>query len=208
MVVLDATRVENENDLQETVANDNGQSQGGMVDSADDAEASRNTAVAEPTDEAQAAFDERRRQLEERIGQLAIEQARLKSAIKSNREELGEYTDDLRDHLLRGPVRLPLFDQKPTAEAEAVESANDETQPPDDETWRDLDIGEALPDLSEKILEVLQEHGLNTMGDLADVAAIKGRELSQLKGVTEKRLAKLEFALEKFWAARKGNVCT
>lgn len=67
------------------------------------------------TEEAQQAFADRRHQLEEQIGKLAIEQARLKANIKSNREAMGEFTELLEKHIAAGPDQLPLFDREPVA---------------------------------------------------------------------------------------------
>lgn len=65
------------------------------------------------TDEAQRHFEERKHYLEERIGKLSIEQVRLKAAVKCNRESMNSVTEELEEHICRGPERLPLFDRKP-----------------------------------------------------------------------------------------------
>lgn len=71
------------------------------------------TAPTDPaiTDEAQRTFDEEKSRLEEIVANLAIGQVRLKTMLKNNRDNMKAYTDELQTHLLRGPVRLPLFDK-------------------------------------------------------------------------------------------------
>lgn len=173
-----------------------------------------------PTDEAQAAFDKRKHDLEESLGKLAIEGAQLKAATKANREAFDDCTGSYRNHLLRGPVRLPLFDSAAAAGAAVAKARGDGEQPagedstapadppqsPADsgsEAWRLDRLDTCLPDLTGKILEVLADHGIKTMGDLAEVVVVTGSELSQLKGMTEKRLTKVEAAVDAYWTERK-----
>lgn len=266
------------------------------------------------TEEAQRAYNERKSYLEGIIGQLAIEQARLKAAVKRNRESLGDYTEQLESHINRGPERLPLFDRQTEAEraegdgeqptdtddaprpTEAAsngpgEISDTDPMPPDavesfhahmlatiedggitygvkgtvvtayadnegdvflahwtgepdeegtecstvylipeeydriepaatpapeasavnsaesadsDESWRAERIDEALVKLglTPGIAKILEGHEIVTMGDLADVPMRKGCDVSQLKGMTEKRLAKLDAATTAYWAAK------
>jgi len=77
-----------------------------------------------------------------------------------------------------------------------------------DDSWRSDKIAMVLAGtgkdrLTDKLVEILEGHDIVTMGDLADAPTVKGCELTQLKGITEKRLEKIEAATERYWAERK-----
>jgi len=168
------------------------------------------------TDEAQAHFEAEKHRIECYIGKLAIEQARLKAAVKANREAMATYTEDLENHIDRGPERLPLFDRKPEAAAEqaatdtplfdqAEPSAAEPAAAPAPETvaaeepWRLVKLAD-LDGLTPKILEILEGHSLRTLGDWTDAPTAKGCDYTQLKGITEARLGKIQAAMDAYWA--------
>ena len=166
------------------------------------------------TDEAQKAWDERKRGLEEKIGKLAVEAAHLKARVKSNRETMAEYTKELESHIDRGPEQLPLFDRKPAAcqatepvpepakdpaesqaQQDPTESEADAQQPAEGhEPWRSIKIAD-IDGLTPKIVEILDGHDIHTLGDWVDVPKLRGIEYTQLKGITEKRLETIQAAM-------------
>lgn len=164
MVTLNATDVRTEDDLAATEASEaneeqqeaasNGESQketetptADTIEPAADlqpAESGASTpapAVAGTvTPEAQQSYDDLKAELEQRIGGLAIDQARLKLAIKANREAMGETTGELDRHIIYGPERHPLFDRQQSADQTegdgaqptgADDNADDGELPPD-----------------------------------------------------------------------------
>jgi hypothetical protein len=178
------------------------------------------------TDESQAHFDARKRDLEQRVSGLAVEMAKLKGRQKTVNELLKGYTQELADLLHQGPEILPLFDQQPKP-AEVVTDATDadglaqdqktdqattpESVEPDQqaiaepvgqqqqpEAWREVKLSD-LDGLTPKILEVLDVHHIRTMGDLADAPMKKNCELTQLDGITEKRFERIQAATDAYW---------
>lgn len=182
-------------------------------------------------DEAQAHFDAETHRIEKIIGKLAIEQVRLKSALKANREAMGTYTEDLENHIDKGPERLPLFDRKPEPEIEddnpyfetpinlmtggeldkPVDTATEPTAEPttetpaetetQDESWRAAKISE-LSGLTPKIVEILDGHDIRTVGDWADAPKLRGIEYTQLKGITEARYEKIIAAMDPLYSSK------
>jgi hypothetical protein len=176
------------------------------------------------TDEAQRHFEARRHKLEETIGKLAIEQASLKVSVKRVRESLAEYTELLEEHLTRGPERLPLFDRpqtmpiadivvSDTAETAAAETTTEpeaageplvaDTTPVADRDpagpWREVSIEDlGIPPGICKILR--EEHEITTLGGIADWSS-SGNSLTSLKKIGESKAAKIEEAMDRYWAA-------
>lgn len=72
------------------------------------------------TEEAKAAYDERKRELEEEIGRLAIEEANLKAELKANRDAKNSAVEELSKHTSRGPEKMPLFDRAPETRTASV----------------------------------------------------------------------------------------
>jgi len=312
MVALDATNVQTEDDLEESTnglpleseAQDEADADAepavdaeSVAEGEDQQPVSPGASVETPqvTDEALEFYDRRKAKLEGEIAELAVEQTRLKAAIKLNREQLAETTAEYESHVSRGPERHPLLDRAPQpAEAATDETGNGEpVMPPDavsslrihllktiklegvtygtagtvvqayqdesgdvflaywpdeetcetayleaeefelveeeddpgkpgpvtapevigklaDDSWRQDKIATVLAGtgkdkLTDKLVEILENHDILTMGDLADAPTVKGCELTQLKGITAKRLEKIEAATERYWAERKAT---
>lgn len=171
--------------------------------------------------EAQAAFDSRKHKLEEVIGKLAIEQVQLKAAVKRNRESLTDYTEQLENHLLRGPDQLPLFDRQPKtfnaegdfvptasqAEPSANESDPESSDDPieetathvasTDESWRAVKIQEtSIPTAICKILN--EDNQLYTLGQIADYTTEYA--LTNLTKIGQAKAERIEEALTEYWA--------
>ncbi len=85
------------------------------------------------------------------------------------------------------------------ADAEVVEkeaAENPTTTTDDDESWRQRPIAE-LVGLTEKIVEILHDNDIITLDDWVNVPLRRGCEYTQLKGITEKRLEKIQDAMMK-----------
>lgn len=80
--------------------------------------------------------------------------------------------------------------------AEQTEPATSPPQPANesDEAWRKKPIAE-IDGLTDKIIEILEGLDIRTVGDWVDVPLKRGCEYTQLKGVTEKRLEKIQAAM-------------
>lgn len=74
-------------------------------------------------------------------------------------------------------------------------------------TWREVSLREALGDLSESIMQHLDEANLTTLGQLVDWLGAKGkhRSLTDIPGIGEKGAEKIQAALDAFWARRQGR---
>ncbi len=178
-----------------------------------------NSAPVAPTvtasEEAQKHFDNEKHRIEERLGELAIEAVRLKVAVKRNREEMGEATEELETLLARGPVRLPLFDQTKPAEQEAAmeQTAREPVEPSEpvisessepatadategNEPWRSVAIEEVGIDA--KLCSILREdNNIATLGQISDWC--DSNVLTDLKKIGEAKAAKIEEAMDAYW---------
>ncbi len=146
-------------------------------------------------------FDDRRHELEGGIATAAIEQARLKVAIKINRDNIKSLTDTLEKHLRCGPGEMPLFDkvEKEVAQADAVEDAGPLPNPAA-ESWRSTAIAD-LKELTPKIVDILDGEHIRTIGDWVDwPAQHPGVEYTQIKNpsgsITEARYDKIVAAMD------------
>jgi hypothetical protein len=184
----------------------------------------RNQAADEPaeanslkivTDEAQKDFENRKSKIEEIIGRLAIEATHIKASMKSNRESTKGYTEELENHIIRGPElncgpeRLPLFELQGREQMAAGKKKEAATPPkateekkkvadPSAEAWRTLNLKD-LPGLTPKIIEILDLEGIRNLGEWVDFPARRGIEYTQIKNtagaITEVRLEKIAAAL-------------
>lgn len=104
------------------------------------------------------------------------------------------------------PKAMPLFDKKP-AEPEAATTA--EVNPPD-ESWREIPLREALPELSETIHNKLEGAQLFTFGELANWTAENGgrRRLTDIAGIGVSACGKIEEATMAFWQRWKPAAAT
>lgn len=94
--------------------------------------------------------------------------------------------------------RYPLFDRE-----KPQESSSEPAKAVADESWREVDIDILVSHgLSESIAEKLEENGIATIGDLADLTREHGdRWRSELKGIGEAKAEKIDAAFSAFWAA-------
>lgn len=171
--------------------------------------------VAESADAAMTAWQTRKQEIEERIGLLAIEQARLKAAAKYNREALAAETDLLDSHIRAGNHPLPLFDNTPASPADSpvVEECprGGAHEPDEDGDCRKClePIGVPggakrfadLPGLTPKIVEILDGEGIRTIADWVAWPGKTGCEYTQIKNsagkLTEARYEKVSEAVIK-----------
>jgi hypothetical protein len=160
--------------------------------------------------EAREAWDRRKAAIEERIGQLAIEQANLKAALKGNRKSLSDETDELKAHILRGPEKVwpepakAVNDGQATVGAAADPTPACSTTPPvsggeGSEPWRSRKIAD-LDGLTPKIVEILDGENIRTVGDWVDWPAKHlGMEYTQIKNgagkLTEARYERIVSAM-------------
>jgi hypothetical protein len=163
------------------------------------------------SDEAQQHYNDRKHALEEQLGKLSIEQVRLKAAVKCNREAMNTVIGELEDHLVRGPVRLPLFDRAipeelriPTINPDGQPIAVEPTVPADEaaldesaEAWRAATIEEL--GIDPKICQLLRDNNkIETLGQIADHC--KDYELTDLKKIGKAKAAQIEQAMDAYWA--------
>ena len=73
------------------------------------------------TADAQQAFDERKHALEERIAKLSVEEVLLKASVKCNRESMNSTTEEYQSHIARGTERLPLFDRAAKSQGDLLD---------------------------------------------------------------------------------------
>jgi hypothetical protein len=109
-----------------------------------------------------------------------IEVQQLKEEYTAARNSLKEKSARLTRMTFSGPERHPLFDAKPTAQAN--DGPKDGTDTPakptqeQDSAWRNVDIGTVLADPSfDKLVERLKENGIQTAGDFEDLRADQKR---------------------------------
>lgn len=94
---------------------------------------------------------------------------------------------------------MPLFDQAHRNGLPAV---------PQDDSWRDVPLCDALPSLTTPVLRKLADAELTTLGKLADFTAAErspGRfnQICDVKGIGKETATKIDAALDAFWASRK-----
>lgn len=136
----------------------------------------------------------------ERHTAAAITQAQIKEAHKAAKEAEEEALEELRDLLKDEPQRpdylafLASFNRvKPTEPSESSQAATP-SEPITSDAWRAVPITKL--DLPDKLIERLQEDGLDTIGRLEDRRAeIAEHKAKWPKGIGEAKITKIEDAL-------------
>lgn len=91
------------------------------------------------------------------------------------------------------------------AEIEVCKMTNKkpEASPPaDDDSWRSISVDDL--DIPKSLKEKLKEQDFETVGHIADFTS-KGKNLTDIKGVGEKKAEQLQDAMEKLWASRNAS---
>jgi hypothetical protein len=117
-----------------------------------------------------------------------------KEKYKTAKETYDGLVDYLRE-IIREETTMPLFQPKPkpaTAEAQA--------EKPADDGWQDIDLAEAMPEISAKVIEKLKEADIATVYQMSEFS--KGARLTDIKGIGEATVVKIEEAMTRFWARR------
>jgi hypothetical protein len=122
------------------------------------------TFVVTPEAQKAKAYDDRKRELEERIGRLAIEEENLKVAMKLNRESRAECVDALKKHIFVGVKKLPLFDQQPKP-VQSTPTAEQPTPKPAIAAEPKSELPEQVPALPEGAVEA---RTIRLLADLVD----------------------------------------
>lgn len=125
----------------------------------------------------------------------AAEKAKkLKKAWEGDVERLQSLIADCEN-----PPPMPLFDGQPATNGEVN---------PSDESWKEVRLEAALPELSDTVLSKLNGAQLYTMGELANWTAEDGgrRKLSDIAGIGPGIAGKIEEATMAFWSRYKPNV--
>ena len=175
------------------------------------------------TDEAQRHHDTRCNELAWEIANAHRELAKAKARVKSLTKVIDAAVDELETAEEDGPEELPLFDQCPEQSAEGephdssdctcstcaavrmekAEAAEPKKADPvsgDSEAWQ-ATLLSSIDGIPEKILDILAGHDIRTLGDWVSAPLRLGCEYSALKGITEKRLEKIQDAMDTYWAA-------
>jgi predicted flap endonuclease-1-like 5' DNA nuclease len=151
--------------------------------------------------------------LNEEVTELQVVSDDKAKEAKAAKNRLENAQRDLNKFIADLSADRPLFDRpKPTA-AEAADHANADTPagptpPPqaDADAWRRETIA-SLGNfgLHPKIIEKINEAGILTIGALAEWTAA-GNRLIDIDGIGDGKAAKIDDALEKFWAARSNGI--
>lgn len=91
------------------------------------------------------------------------------------------------------------------AEIEVCKMTNKKPQaspPVDDDSWRGISVDDL--DIPKSLKEKLKEQDFETVGHIADFTS-KGKNLTDIKGVGEKKAEQLQDAMEKLWASRNAS---
>ena len=137
------------------------------------------------------------RELESRASRLMSIVETVKENLKSAKQQYEDAVNELRQLVRCGPDRQQRL---PFPEDEApVSPMTVNTTVIDDESWKAVPIVEL--DLAEPIKQKLLDHGISTVGELADYTA-QGNLLTDIKGVGAAKAEKIEAALERFWESR------
>lgn len=104
-------------------------------------------------------------------------------------DRVSTYLTDAQADALRAEIAVcKMTSQKPKA-----------TPPADDDSWREISVDEL--DLPKSLKEKLKEQDFETVGHIADFTS-KGKNLTDIRGIGEKKADQLQDALEKVWASR------
>lgn len=137
-----------------------------------------------------------------RLEKLSDEAAKKAKEAKKRHESAIEDHFALEQELDSGQQRLPFGPDEPATAAAPSSPAPAEP----DETWKvvplaTLGIDDELP---AGLLAKLEDAGLKTVGDVADHTkpdqAGRSKQLVDIKGIGQAAAAKIETALEQFWA--------
>lgn len=136
----------------------------------------------------------------------------LKSKFKVRKERSEMFGRQLRSLLYEAKHPAPLFvgagdiDDDEGSDIEAENEAA--TGGPQDETWREVKIGDALAGIRPpKLIDKLIDAQITTVGELQAYYDSKGgtARLNDLPGIGDGGAAKIETALESFWERRRST---
>ncbi|WP_321377043.1 hypothetical protein [Trichococcus shcherbakoviae] len=121
-------------------------------------------------------------------------ETQAEESVSTPASEVGNTAADIADADITQSASTESSAPSPSESTEPVQK--DESN----ESWRDITIAE-LDGLTEKIVDVLHEHDVITLGNWVDLPKNRGDgfEYTQLKGITEKRLEKIQDAMEKVY---------
>ncbi len=182
------------------------------------------------TNEAKLHHDARCNSLAWEIANAHRELAKAKARVKSLTKVIDTAVDELETAEEDGPEELPLFDQRPkqsvddtphnsddctcstcsavrVEKAEAAEPKKADPVSGDSEAWQ-ATLLSSIDGIPEKILDILAGHDIRTLGDWVSAPLRLGCEYSALKGITEKRLEKIQDAMDTYWAANPRDIDT
>lgn len=137
----------------------------------------------------------------------AAHQKKLRwEALKEETKNAKAMFDAAIDHLcmlIRSKTEeMPLFDQPAVAEAAGPVDPEDDAPQVEDESWRDVPLGDVLSGLPPSIVSALNESGLKTVGELADASKNPQFKMTDIPGIGPVKAEKVEAALEEFWKRR------
>jgi hypothetical protein len=125
---------------------------------------------------------------------------RADEIAKGRKKDYEAAVNELRDLIDKTahPEAMPLFDKKP--EADGDDEPTKEVNPPD-ESWRDIPLRKAMPELTESVHLKLEGAQLYTFGELANWTAENGgrRRLTDIAGIGSGTAGKIEEATMAFW---------
>lgn len=134
-----------------------------------------------------------RQELEKVLSRCVLHVMACKAELKHAQAEEKEVAELLQKLLYRGPEKLPLFDSPIRKPGDPIGNGPAAKPVVDPNAWRTVPISKL--DLKPKLIEKLQENGIDTIGQLEDLRAqgnAKGVGLRSVKGIGDAKVTEIE----------------
>lgn len=141
-----------------------------------------------------------------RQAEAALEQARER--VKTKEAAVADLNEQMHKVIeeIENPGKYPLYQAPSLPNGAASTTGKPASQAPADESWKNVRL-ESLtePPISEYLLKLLADAGIETMGELQAWTA-SGKQIGQIKGIAAGYAEKIERATTAYWERNKNQI--